>query len=214
MNTETLLSLHQSLYSRFRKYNITLQAVTSDESVTMIERNRVKTVVYLRNSTEAQAIEMMMGRNKPKLELRHHPVIELRKHQDGAVLELVLPPQAWWDQQNLIGKLSVERHHREFYQLVGQLPSEFKVGFWEGTQLSDAHLTAGQLLHPQLFKQWWATFNCGQDWLRIGVWYDHTSQITEELAQYAHYLERIYQFIAWKSANDFRAFYGRALRYA
>ncbi|MCU0496392.1 MAG: hypothetical protein MUF87_03460 [Anaerolineae bacterium] len=214
MDTETLLSLHQSLYSCFRKYNITLQAVTSDESITISGRNRVKMVGYLRPSTEAQAVEMMMGRNKPKLELRHHPVIELRKQQEGVVLELVLPPQAWWDQQNLLGKISLERHYHEFYQLIGQLPPHFKIGFWEGTHLDEAHLTAGQLLHPQLFKQWLATFNCGQDWLRIGVWYDHHHQITEELARHAQQLERIYHFIAWKSANDFRTFYNRALRYA
>jgi hypothetical protein len=207
---EYVLSLHNALHSRFRKYNIDLQSVTGGESAACVSGSGTKTVQYLRVNSAAQTVEAMMGRDIPgrRLEARRHPVIEMRPVANGLTLELIIAPHAWWDQQNLVAKLSVESHHQSFHKLIARLNQHYCLGFWEGTNQDDMSLTAQQLKHPAACKQWMSTFCDGQDWLRIGMWYSTEEVQSEDFIAEAfrriQELYEIYKFVAWTGNNDFR----------
>jgi hypothetical protein len=207
---QDVLLLHNALHSRFRKYNIELQAAASTESAACAVANGTQVVQYFRSSTTAHTVEAMMGRDVPgrTIEVRRHPVIEMRPTAAGLAIELIIAPHAWWDQQNLIAKLSVEKHLQKFHRLVARLDHQYYLGFWHGVQLGDMHLTAKQLAHPSACKQWMSTFCDGQDWLRIGVWYSAPQCFEENFIGDAFHrlqeLYEIYKFIAWTSNNDFR----------
>lgn len=204
-----IVSLHNNLHPRFRKYNIDLQAVTGVESAASVSGSG-QVIQYVRSSSAAQTVEAMMGRDIPgrRLEVRRHPVIEMRPTADGLTIELIIAPHAWWDQQNLVAKLSVESHRQSFHRLVSRLDSKYCLGFWEGPHLDEYHLTAQQLAHPAACKQWITTFCDGQDYLRIGVWYSAEEASSEEFVAEAfrriQELYELYKFIAWTSNNDFR----------
>jgi hypothetical protein len=209
LNQHDLNNLHTSLYSRFQKYNLNLQAFTN---CTSAADNDTPVITYLRPMTEAQNVECIMGRDLPgkSLDLRHHPVIELRARGDGVVLELIIPPDAWCDQRNFVGKMSIERHRSAFRRLLSKLDDRFCLGFWAGTHLDASHLTPAKATHPAIYDTWISTFSHGKDYLRIGVWYDEvTSDMTGELFRQAQALYDIYKFIAWTGNNDFRAFHQR-----
>lgn len=213
--SDAFINLHNALYSRFRKYNLNLDAYTDRESVSGATRSFGTLVMYARSSSEAQVIERVMGRDIPahRVDHRCHPAIELRLDSAWLVLELVVPPQAWVDQQNLIGKLSIDRQRREFRKLIARLNPAFRLGFWQGGHLDEMHLTAQHLAHPGVFEQWMTTYNDSQDWFRVGMWYPaeklNEGDVAVELFNCAQELYSLYTFIAWHSNNDFRSFYLR-----
>src|SRR5215203_3805109 len=92
-----ILALHNNLHTRFRKYNIDLQAVTGVESVACVPGGSAEVIQYVRPSTAAQTVEAMMGRDVPnrRLEVRRHPVIEMRQTEKGLTIELIIAPHAW-----------------------------------------------------------------------------------------------------------------------
>ncbi|MBC8098529.1 MAG: hypothetical protein H7Y11_03740 [Armatimonadetes bacterium] len=213
--TDDLTHLHTALFARIQKHTMQLQAVPNSESVAGWRKNGTQAFAYLRPNEEARTIESMMGRDLPirQLDVRRHPVIELRATCSGAVLELVVPPDAWWDQQNLAGKLSIPRQRSAFQALLARLDERYRLGFWQGTHLDTMHLTAHEASHPAVFNAWMTTFCDGQDWFRIGVWYDAAAlskpDMSNDLFQRAQTLYELYQFIAWTGNNDFRSFYRR-----
>lgn len=209
INVETV---HAALYARFRKYNIHLDASLNKESVTGHSHTDTQTVTYMRPTAEAQTVERVMGRdiaNRP-IDLHCHPVIELRANANSLVLELVMSPQAWIDQENLLGKLSIVRQRHEFRKLISHLNPEMRLGFWRGQQLDDMHLTADQLSYANVFEHWMATYTDRQDYFRAGMWYS-ADQITDnmavELFNRAQELYSLYNFMTWTGNNDFRSFY-------
>lgn len=217
LSYDSLIQLHTSLYSRFQKYNLNLQTVVETESVAGLARNGTSVIAYLRPANEAQTVEAMMGRDLPnrRLDLRRHPAIELRATAEGVALELILPPDAWWDQQNFVGKLAIERHRSAFRRLIGKLDDNFCLGFWGGMQLDPMHLVPKQASNAAVFEPWIATFCHGQDWFRVGVWYDDIGDnLTNELFRNAQSLYELYTFISWTGNNDFRAFQDRAPAFA
>jgi hypothetical protein len=213
----TLLDLHHRLFARFTKYNIHLRAVTDTRTVACYGTGGLPTIAYIRPSDEASTVERMMGRdivNEP-INLRLHPVIELRADDNGLSLELLVTPEAWWDQQNLLGKLGIERHRHHFRSIISRLGENYRLGFWEGTHLDDMHLSAKQLSYSGVFDQWMATYSEGQDWFRTGVWYANeeiTDSLPNELFQHAQELYKVYNYISWTGNNDYRAFYQRGSR--
>jgi hypothetical protein len=174
-------------------------------------------VAYLRTKGEAVTVERLMGReevaNVNAIDAHRHPVIELRLSQDGLALELLLSPDAWWDQQNLLGKMTVARHRQDFYLMLRNFSSRYCMGFWNGTHLSEMHLTANQFQHPRIMEEWMSTFEPGADWWRLGIWYAYEdaaldeSAIVQEMMKQIRLLYSVYDYIRWTSDNNYREFY-------
>lgn len=172
---------------------------------------------YLRSPEQAQLVERLMGRDglgaPLHVDIHRHPVIELRLTPQHFTIELVLAPSAWWDQRNLIGKLSVARHREAFRMLLQRMDGDYRFGFWDGSHLSDVHLTNRQLLRGSVLEEWMSTFSDGQDWLRVGVWYDpshpalNANSILSEVTQRIAALYGVYTFLLWTSNNNFHSFY-------
>ncbi len=215
----TINELHRALSVRFQQAGIHLQAITGGESAADYAGNDQPTIAYLRPTNEAQVVEGLMGRDFPlrRLDVRRHPVIELRTTDQGLALELVVPPDAWCDQQNLTGKMMVERHRRDLRRMISRLADSFRLGFWRGTALDGLHLTPHEAGHPTIFDTWINTFCAGQDWFRIGVWYqwddlpealvtgtDELTPFGRELFQQLQTLYEFYTFIGWTGSNDYR----------
>lgn len=217
---ELINHLQSALTARFHKYSIDLDVTTTSESSADWSGNSNPTVSYIRPFESAQNVEYLLGVEMPisELNVRRHPVIELRAYKDGIVMEFVLPPDAWWDQENFIGKLTVSRHRQSFRQLIQKLGSDFRIGFWSGVKLDDLVLTPAQASHPAVFEQWVSTFCCGQNWFRVGVWYETIEAVTPELVnemfENACLLHSIYEFVSWKGSNDYRAFAQRDMMLA
>lgn len=176
---------------------------------------------YFRSREQAQLVERLMGRDSgssfhPKVDVMRHPVIELRLTQTQFAVELIVPHSAWLDQQNLIGKLAVQRHRQSLRSLITQTPSDFCIGFWSGTEVDDMHLTAAQAARGKVLEDWLSTFQDGQDNLRVGVWYPtddaalSVTNIVTELTRRVGALYNLYTFLLWTSNNDFRTFYLKA----
>ncbi|MDL1900523.1 hypothetical protein FBR02_07110 [Anaerolineae bacterium CFX9] len=225
---DKLYELHISLHRRMRDQNwdlhphwdrqhlivprsAALNAATQDATM------RGLTLSYLRSKEHAQLVERLTGREGAgshlTLDSNRHPVIEVRVTPENLVVELVLSPSAWWDQRNLIGKVSVARHRETLRGLLQRMNGDFFFGFWEGVTLSEQHLTNRQLLRGNVFDEWMSTFADGQDWLRVGVWYvpeeEHlrTERIVSELVTRIGALYNLYNFTLWTSNNNFQTFY-------
>lgn len=213
-STNDVHSLHTNLFSIFRKQNLDFQAIKSSRTVTTRRHQDVMTFSYVRPLSEAIIVERKMGlETSNSLDLRRHPVIELRAVTDGIILELVIAPEARCDQQNLVGKLSVERHRRYFRKMIARLHPDCRLGFWEGTHLDEMHLTANQLSYSTVFDQWMSTYADGQDWFRIGRWYpaeDIDEGFTSDIYRHAEMFYGFYNYIAWTGNNDYRAFHNDA----
>jgi hypothetical protein len=200
-----LSALHQELFRRLRKLNVHLQAIAPSHTVT--DSAAVPTVTYLRLPAEAQAVEQLIKlQPQTSINLRHHPVIELRLTEHWLTLELVLNPEAWYDQRNWLGKLGIKRYRDEFYGMVSAFNPHMRIGSWAGIHPAEPYLTSAQLKHPRVFEAWVSTFSDGRDWLRVGVWYavePDTIGIVDGLYAHAQTLYQLYQYMAWTGRNDF-----------
>jgi hypothetical protein len=220
--TEKLQALHQELYRQLRSYGINLhphwtQAVSTD-SIADPFADEVVALRYCRGRGEAQAIEHMMadGTNE-ELSGDSQPAIEIRITPTHFAIEFVIAPSAWWDQQNLVGKLNVERNRNDFFRLLRQMSCEVQIGFWQGAYLSDMCISTCDINNPRFLSEWMNTFAEGQDWVRAGVWYDLSDpalsdeNIVNEVFQRISELYKLYSFIIWTSDNDFRSVYRKLL---
>ena len=218
------INLHKLVYSQVRTLNMDLHvyrtpanAIVNLESVATMRPGGVMSISYTRSGSQAAVVERLMGREEvasaADFEPRRHPVIEMRISPEHFVVELVLSPDAWWDQQNLVGKLSIARHRQDFYKLLRTLPEEYCLGFWRGIHLSDMHLGAIQFHRTQVLNEWLSTFEPGKDWFRVGLWYTPetaslgSESIATELVQQCKLLYSIYENLLWTSSNNFRNFY-------
>jgi hypothetical protein len=220
-----LLDLHQSLQSRIRNHNFFIQPHSTQSQVIQHEsaagraESKVLTISYFRPSEEAMLVERLMGRElidaNQNGDTRFHPVIEMRLTPDHFVVELILAPDAWWDQENFVGKLSIRRHRNAFYKLIHEMDGDFRLGFWNGTHLSDMHLRTGQLAWTRALDEWMATFEEGRDWFRVGFWYDiddpnlEPETIVRDVFGRIAALYKLYSFLLWTSNNDFHDVYQR-----
>lgn len=217
------VDLHKVLYSQIRNHNLQLfprpknSLITPSSAASPVD-NRLLTLVYFRSIDQAMMVEQSMGRegfgDETTVEAYRHPVIEIRLTPDQLAVELIISPDAWWDQQNLVGKLGIDRHRNTFRQVLRQMPDDFYFGFWGGVHLSDMHLTPSQLAYGNVLERWMATFAEGQDWLRFGAWYalDHEALTAEdiqaELFGRIRALVKVYEYVLWTSDNNFHSFYG------
>jgi hypothetical protein len=223
-----LYTLHESLYARIRNYDLDLHphwqksAVISYRSAACTRENCTLVLPYFRSREQAQLVERLMGRGADEwvgdAAPYRHPVIELRLTPEHFTVELILSPYAWWDQQNLIGKLELTRHRQMFHALLSHLDSDYRFGFWDGVHLSDMHLTAWELRYNSVFEEWMHTFADGQDWLRIGKWYEpvdsqmSADDILHEVFAQVRSLHGLYTFLLWTSNNNFHSFYEKRQR--
>lgn len=223
---DKLDELHHALRNRFRGHNYDLHAVNPSNAVLFngsVAGCSAKSLVltYMRSREQAQVVERMMGRDRHALrsdiQVTRHPVIELRLTPDHFSVELLVSPEAWLDQQNLIAKLGIQRHRETFRGILQRMDGDFRLGFWDGCELSDMHLTTRQLSRGNNLQEWMSTFCDGQDWLRVGVWYTpeadalDTGRILRELVERVGALYEVYTFLLWTSNNDFLSFYGKTL---
>ncbi len=222
-------NLHKALYERIRSGHLDLHPhwqksnVISDMSATSPMSTGTLSLPYFRSLEQAQMVEKLMGievsPTQNSVYPYRHPVIELRLAPDHFAIELVLSPYALWDQQNLIGKLDLERHRMTLRSLLRNMDTDYAFGFWEGTHFNDMHLTTWQLTHGKVMDEWMQTFADGQDWLRFGVWYepehsalDDDTIVAEAFAR-VNELYTLYDFMLWTSNNNFHSFYEKRQRY-
>jgi hypothetical protein len=215
--------LHRLLYRRLRDRNWDLHPHWDKTAIITAQSAAASTPInglalpYLRSKEQRQLVERLMGRDghgtATTSDIHRHPVIELRLTPTHFAIELIVSPFSWWDQRNLLGKLSVDRHRQMLRSLFAEIDGDFRVGFWEGTELSDMHLTSRQILRGNVLEEWMGTFADGQDWLRVGVWYEpehadlRTDAILSEMVKRLSALYRVYTFMLWTSNNNFQSFY-------
>ncbi|MGJ3240000.1 MAG: hypothetical protein ACFE0Q_14910 [Anaerolineae bacterium] len=214
--------LHEKVYKQINVLDIDLSIikpssqVIQQETVSQHNEHNLFAVQYLRSRGQAVAIERLMGREEVaslnNIITRLHPVIEIRLSEAGLTLELIIAPDAWWDQQNVNGKLSIPHHRQGFYRLLQELDARYCMGFWQGIHLSEMHLKGRYFQHPRILDEWLSTFEPRADWFRIGIWYafdedalapDH---IVSELVAQVQALYAFYTYFLWTSDNNFRDF--------
>ena len=222
-----LIDLHNKLYPRIREYDLRLHpnpeipGGVSQKSVSIPTIANTMTLIYLRSPAEAEVVESLMGRDAlcatGDIEVQRHPVIELRITPDHFVVEFIIAPDAWYDQQNFIGKLSVYQNRQLFYQILTQLRADYLLGFWCGIHLDDTHLNTKHLPPAPILYEYLDTFADRRDWLRIGRWYTPNdtalddNNVVEELFERIRDLYRVYTFMAWTSKNNFHSLYQKTL---
>lgn len=203
--------LHQALSAKFRKYNISLQAVNAGMSAVSLVPEQALVFAYVRMHGEAQSVERQIGLRSTEIDLVRHPLIELRLTDRHLALEFVLSPLAWWDQRNLIGKLSLRRYHDELRDILLNLDADMVIGHWHGLHLDDTHLTLRRLRAPRVMDAWLQTLSDGRDPIRIGMWLDAETLTDDsplpDLFEHAKSLYAVYRYVAWTGRNDFQTFY-------
>lgn len=219
-----MLDLHKTVYTKIRNHQFFIHPYTHNTAVINFSsaacpaENDMLTITYSRPDSEADLVQRLMNNNihangEASREARLHPVIELRLTADGFAVELILSPAARWDQQNFVGKLSSPRQRLAFYKLLYEMDGDYRIGFWSGSTLSEMHVTTGQLAWTRALDQWMNTFEEGQDWFRVGFWYQaedealDETQIAQEVFKRVQSLYQIYNFLAWSSNNDFHKLY-------
>lgn len=221
---DKLYELHRTVYRRMRDHNYDLHphwnkaAQLSSRSASCSSEISGLTVPYLRSREQGVLVERLMGRDSADLsgDIYRHPVIELRITPEHFAIELIMSPLAWWDQRNLIGKLTVARHRETLRGILQRIDGDYRFGFWDGTSLSDMHMTSRQLLRGNMLDEWMGTFADGQDWMRVGVWYEPEdavladNNILNEVVQRMMALQKLYTFMLWTSNNNFQTFYRKA----
>lgn len=222
-----LLELHQKIYPALRMQNLdlTVHKSTGGDVIQQQAGGHGQTglalaIRYLRTYSQAVAVERLMGREievaPENVEPHRHPLIELRLLPEHFVVELVIAPEAWYDQQNMMGKLSLDRYRHEFYELLEKQHAACCLGFWQGAHLSDMHLKAAFFRRTRLLDEWLSTFEPGKDWFRLGRWYTPESpplaesHIYNEIIEQIRALYAVYDYIIWTGNNNFRNFYKAA----
>ncbi|MGB7337482.1 MAG: hypothetical protein WBC91_01210 [Phototrophicaceae bacterium] len=219
------LTIHKKVFEQLHINDIELNIIKPSEKAVHADTvsrhknkndDKVLSVQYMRSRSQAVTIERLMGREEiasaNNLIVRLHPVIEVRLSENGLTVELIISPDAWWDQENLKGKLSISRHRYEFYTLLMTLEDAYIMGFWEGVHQSDMHLAGKYFQHPRILDEWLSTFNTNSDWFRLGVWYaldDEAlaeDQITATIVEQVRALYPVYLYFLWTSGNNYREF--------
>jgi hypothetical protein len=221
--TNKLINLHSGLHPRVRNHNLDLHPrwqkhmIVTHKSASELTEGDTPVLTYFRSQEQAELVERLIGKERSamggQVDAYRHPVIELRLTPDHFVVELIVSPLAWWDQQNIVGKLSFPQHRMNFRRLLKKLDADYRLGFWEGAELNDMHLSVGNLVQGRVLDEWMNTFCEEIDWLRIGRWYEHSDpqvdakNIQTEAFNAVKALHDIYTFILWSSNNNFRSFY-------
>lgn len=216
-----LADLHEKLFPQLANNGLDLhppkkqQKVVFESASTSTKRGLIA-LQYMRTRSQAIRVERLMGRDETSnngVESRRHPVIEIRLTPEYLAVELIVSPYAWWDQQNFLGKLSIDRYRAEFYELLQKLDGDAKIGYWRGIQLDEMYVKVDQLHRQHIWDEWISTFDAGKDWFRVGMWYQPEDEaLTEEnslqeILRQIRGLYTIYENLIWSSNNNYREFY-------
>jgi len=216
-----LSDLHDLIYPQLSNSGLDLHPakphnnVVFESASTSTARGMIS-LQYMRSRPQAIRVERLMGRDETSnsgIDARRHPVIEVRVTPSFLTVELILSPYAWWDQQNFVGKMSLDRHRENFYDLIRALDDETKVGYWRGVQLEEEYVKVSQFINQRIWKEWIDTFDPGKDWFRIGFWYTPeadaicSEKIEDELIRQVRGIYTLYEDIIWSSNNNYREFY-------
>jgi hypothetical protein len=221
---DKLAELHKLLHRRFRDLNWDLHAHWNKADLisnTSIAGGHFAGLAlpYFRSREQATLVERLMRDGigpQSTVSITRHPVIEVRVTPEHFAVELVVSPSALYDQENIVGKLLVQRQRATLRNLISRMTGDFCFGFWSGTHLDEMHVTTAQMVRGNVLDDWMSTFQDGQDCLRIGAWYQpedsalDASRILSEVTQRIGSLYNLYTYMLWTSNNDFRSFYGRA----
>ena len=128
-SVEKLAQLHEQLQLQITNHGLDLHPAHSDnnvvfESASTSSKNGMISLQYMRSRSQAVRVERLMGRDDTSnngTDSRRHPVIEVRLTPEHLTVELILSPYAWWDQQNFIGKASIERHRKNLFDLLKKI---------------------------------------------------------------------------------------------
>ncbi len=222
---DKLYELHRTLYRRMRDHNYDLHphwnkaSLISTRSAACSGDILGLALPYVRSMEQGVLVERLMGRDGADStgDVHRHPVIELRITPEDFAIELIMSPLSWWDQRNLIGKLTVARHRETLRNIIQHIEGDYRFGFFDGVHLSDMHLTTRQLLRGNILDEWMSTFADGQDWLRVGVWYEPEDPaldddlILTEVVGRVVALHKLYTFMLWTSNNNFQTFYRKVM---
>lgn len=224
---DRLQGLNKKLYPQLKQYHInlhpnprTLSGVWRGSNTTHLEVDAL-TLSYMRNASQAISIEHLMGRDKItepyQIMTQNHPAIEVRVTLDHLAIELVVPPTARQDQENIAGKLTIKQHQADFYKLITQLGKNYVIGFWNGIyRQEDLSFDTTQLPPRHIFFEFFNTFAAGRDWLRVGMWYPAEAseldedQIVNTIYNHIRALYPVYTFLAWTSDNNFVSLYKKS----
>lgn len=219
--------IHRKLQARFKTHGISLSTcqnipggVSQHSAASPFDDEEVMTITYMRPHGDATTVERMMGREgvnlDAEIEPRRHPVIELRISPEYFAIELIIGPDAWHDQRNFSGKMTVAEHQQGFFRLLANMDPDYVVGFWSGIYPDDQmYLTTSQLPPLRIFNEFMSTFAAGRDYLRIGRWYEAGDDaldedgIVNEVFSRVRDLYTLYDFALWSSNNNFQTFYQR-----
>lgn len=220
---EKMIQLYRAIHAQLRIRNMDLSTHGNQpvrfHSVANPQPGGTLAFQWLRGEREAQQVERLMGRdaayNLITTEIDHHPGIEVRLTPYHLVVELLVAPTAWWDQQNFKGKIGVPAQRREFHTLIQNLSDYYRHGFWRGLDLNEMHLMHDKFRHYKVLDEWLKTFEPRQDYFRVGIWYDvdderlHDGALVNELVGQIQALYPLYRFLLWTGDNNYRAFYQR-----
>jgi len=222
-----LINLHKNLYSRLQTAGVHLHplagvsTVVTHGSATTTKKADALSIPYSRSEADALNVERVMGyadvATKDEIEIRKHAVIELRITPEHFVVELVVGPNAWYDQQNFVGKFTVKEHRKALYKMLSDLGPDHYFGFWSGIYPDDMHLTTGKLPPPRILYEFIETFAAGRDYVRLGRWYEAGDETLTEadieatVFQRMRELYQVYEYLLWTSNNNFHKFYEKAI---
>jgi len=178
------------------------------------------TITFMRSQADAETVERSMGHDdfqkQGALDPCRHPVIEVRLTADHFSIELIVAPDAWYDQRNFVGKFSVNEHRTGLCKLVGKFEDPYYIGFWSGIYPNDMHLTTDKLPPHRILCEFFDTFAAGRDYLRVGRWYDvedpGLSEMTIEETVFRNICElyTVYNYVLWSGNNNYHKFYHKA----
>lgn len=189
-------------------------------SVTSLIEGGLLCTRFLRAAGICTNVERLMGledvHSAAKVQPRRHPVIEIRLQPNYFAVEFVVSSDAWWDQENLMGRLSLPRHRDEFFSTIAKLNSQFCMGYWQGIALNEMRISVRHLRRRPIFEEWLKTFEASKDNLRIGRWYAlddpvlSQESIEQTLLADIHALYALYTQVSWTGENNFRPLYRKS----
>jgi len=215
-----LAELQQRLVNRLRVANLDLHPAPSGLILGSASDRQAQAISaqFMRPIGAALTVERLMGRENvfsaQQVVMQHHPCLELRLQADHFVVELIAPAEAWWDQQNIGGKLRVQRQRLAFFSLLQGLDADLRLGFWQGAHLSELHLKIHHLQKTDILYEWLSTFEPNKDHFRLGRWYAAAvldeGDIEDEVLRTLRQLYAVYEAILWTSENNYREAYLQA----
>ena len=218
---ERLAQLQRRLSNQLRIANLDLYPAHTGPIVgSACDRQaQALSVQFMRPVGAALVVERLMGRegvfSAQHIIVQHHPSLELRLQADHFVVELIVPAEAWWDQQNISGKLRVQRQRLAFFSLLQSLDADLCLGFWQSVRLSELHLKIHHLQKTDILHEWLSTFEPSKDHFRLGRWYGvatlSEADIEAEVLRTMRSLYAVYDAILWTSENNYREAYWQSV---